>query len=283
MSKTKYCNTVVKTVVAYRTCRVCKWWQRNRPGQAVRTHRCVQNRKGSAKMMESVTGVAGVKQLADDGTPVEFIEGDGDNTLIIRLKHDHDIDMKKHFDKNHVVKNIGKYLYSLAIEKGVKMSKTVICKCVFATSSPRMEANLKAPVPHQFGDHTLCKATFCGFMRNTGEVYRHRSLPYKSSLKNPLRSRLEALFVPIIASAAQYIDLGCSQQCEHANREVSLRSPKTQTALDFQVHATSGFINEGRGYITQAFYSDIYIVSVYVSVLDLLVIYLRNYFITYIK
>lgn len=62
-------------------------------------------------------------------------------------------------------------------------------------------------------------------------------------------SRLESLFKPVIANAEQLADLGSSQQCEHANREVILRAPKSlhygnSESLDFRVKATAAFINE---------------------------------------
>lgn len=63
--------------------------------------------------MESSTGLKGVKELIDEGTPVEYIEGNGDNTLIARLRSELNLEMKKRFNKNHVVKNIGKCLFSL--------------------------------------------------------------------------------------------------------------------------------------------------------------------------
>ncbi|XP_033759590.1 uncharacterized protein LOC117341838 [Pecten maximus] len=108
MSKAKYGKKVVKTVVGHRTCGTCKWWQRNRPGQKIRKHRYVHNHTGSARLMESVSGVQGIKDLKDSGTPVEILEGDGDNTMISRIKHDLGITMKKRLDRNHVVKNVGK-------------------------------------------------------------------------------------------------------------------------------------------------------------------------------
>lgn len=76
-----------------------------------------------------------------------------------------------------------------------------------------LKGNLREINPQQFGDHQYCKPRFCGFLRVQGEVYQHRSLPYKSALKD--------IFKHIIANAEQYIDLGSSQQCEHANREVT--------------------------------------------------------------
>ncbi|XP_053404164.1 uncharacterized protein LOC123554354 isoform X1 [Mercenaria mercenaria] len=257
---------VLKTVVSHRTCGTCKWWHRNRPGKKVRNHRCVHTHTGSARHMESVSGEKRVKELLEEGTPIEYLEGDGDNTLIARLKSNLNLTMKKRFDRNHVVKNIGKRLYMLHGEKGVKLSKNVIIhiqKClkyVFAKhqgDDTGMKENLRAVIPHQFGDHSLCQPRFCGYKRKPGSVYSHRSLPYKVPLKdNNLRSRLESIFQPIISNAEQYSDLGSSQQCEHANREVTLRVPKSlhygdSESLDHRVHATSAFINEGRNYIVQ--------------------------------
>ncbi|KAK3108256.1 hypothetical protein FSP39_004267 [Pinctada imbricata] len=120
-----------------------------------------------------------------------------------------------------------------------------------------MEENLKALLPHQFGDHSLCKDRFCGFKRNPKENYVHRSLPYKAALKDDnLRSHLQPIFDQATARAEQYVDLGSSQQCEHANREVTLRVPKSHhygnsESLDFRVNASAAFINEGRSYISK--------------------------------
>ena len=266
MSKAKYGKKVLKTVVSHRTCGVCKWWQRKRPKLKVRNHQCVFDHGGSARNMESTSGVRGVKELIDGGTPVEYLEGDGDNTLIARLRTDLNISMKKRFDRNHIVKNVGKSLYSLHAEKGVKLSKNVIVhiqKClkyVFARNQgdeEGMAANLKALIPHQFGDHSKCDAKLCGSLRKPDTPYVHNGLPYKAPLKDDvLRSRLDKIFSTVIANAHQYADLGSSQQCEHANREVTLRVPKSHhygnsKALDYRVHATSAFINEGRNYIVQ--------------------------------
>ena len=55
-------------------------------GQKVREHRYVKTHSGSVRLLESVSGEKGVKELAVEGTPVEYLEGDGDNTLIARLR-----------------------------------------------------------------------------------------------------------------------------------------------------------------------------------------------------
>lgn len=216
--------------------------------------------------MEATSGEKGILDLASEGTPVEYCEGDGDTTLLSRLKTNQGIDMKKRFDKNHVMKNIGKSLYSLQAEKGVKLSKTVIVhlqKCISYALSMNsgdedgLKENLEAIIPHNFGDHQLCKPRFCQKLRKPDLQYIHRSLPYKHNLSDEkLRLRLNEIMATVISKVGQLVDLGSSQQCEHANREVTLRAPKNihyggTEALDFRVHATSAFINEGRSYITK--------------------------------
>ncbi|KAH3778820.1 hypothetical protein DPMN_180292 [Dreissena polymorpha] len=85
---------VVKAIVGHRLCGVCSWWRRNKPGQKVRPQRCVRNHTGSARAMEATSGVKGVKELSEQGTPVEYLEGDGDNTLISKLKSDLYVQLK---------------------------------------------------------------------------------------------------------------------------------------------------------------------------------------------
>lgn len=63
MSKLKYGKKVVKIVVNYRICGVCKWWYRNRLGCFVRKYRCVCNYIGSVRFMESIGGLMGVKEF----------------------------------------------------------------------------------------------------------------------------------------------------------------------------------------------------------------------------
>lgn len=57
-------NKVLKTVIKHRSCATCKWWKRNRPGQRIRSHRCVWNHNGSARMMESEAGLLALKEMS---------------------------------------------------------------------------------------------------------------------------------------------------------------------------------------------------------------------------
>lgn len=95
MSKLEYGKKVVKTVVNHRTCGVCKWLHRNRPGRPVRKHSCVCKHTGNARFMGSTGGLNCVKKLAVQGTPIECLEGDGDNPLISCIKNELNISLKK--------------------------------------------------------------------------------------------------------------------------------------------------------------------------------------------
>ncbi|KAL4222717.1 hypothetical protein ACF0H5_018758 [Mactra antiquata] len=66
-------------------------------------------------------------------------------------------------------------------------------------------------------------------MKENGAKYVHNILLYKVPLKDPsgtLKATLDRIFQPVIANATQCADLRSSQQCELANREVTLRAPK---------------------------------------------------------
>ena len=264
-------NKVLKTVITHRTCGKCKWWKRNKPGTRAPPHRCVWNHNGSARSMESQAGLEALKSMSDQGTPVQVIEGDGDNTLIARAKNQLGVTITKKLDKNHCIKNIVKSFYELRSEK-VKISNQVIthlAKCLkycFAKNQgnvDNMRENLIALVPHQFGDHTRCNARFCGYKRSNSNEYTHRSLPYKAPLNDSvLYAKLTEIFKPIIDKAPLYVDLGSSQACEHANRAVSLKAPKhihfgESESLDFRIKAAAASINQGRKYLSEVAVDDV--------------------------
>lgn len=63
--------------------------------------------------MECKSGVQGIRELAEKGTPVENLEGDGDTTMLAYVKSDLNLSLKKWYDRNNVVKNIGKHFYAI--------------------------------------------------------------------------------------------------------------------------------------------------------------------------
>jgi hypothetical protein len=55
-------------------------------------------------MMESEAGLQAIKEMTSQGTPVDIIEGDGDNTVMARPKSQCGKSVVKRLDKNHCVK-----------------------------------------------------------------------------------------------------------------------------------------------------------------------------------
>lgn len=54
----------------------------------------------SARLMESTGGLIGLKELATQGTSIECIEGEDDNTLTACIKDELNISLKKKFNKS---------------------------------------------------------------------------------------------------------------------------------------------------------------------------------------
>ena len=74
-------------------------------------HTCHQNWHGSAKAMEPDMFVERVKDSTSDGVKIAKVAGDDDNTGMNRIRQHGHSDIIKESDKNHVHKNIGKWLY----------------------------------------------------------------------------------------------------------------------------------------------------------------------------
>lgn len=86
--------------------------------------------------------------------------------MLARIKTDLNRTLKKRYDHNHIVKNIGKKL--LRCEKFSKSVIQHIQKCLkyaFAkieSDKTRMEENLRAIIPHQFWDYSSYHPRCCG-------------------------------------------------------------------------------------------------------------------------
>lgn len=63
-------------------------------------HISVQNHRGSDRMMESKAGLLARNEMSSQGTPVEKIEGDGDNTLIASLQIECGLSVVKDWKKS---------------------------------------------------------------------------------------------------------------------------------------------------------------------------------------
>lgn len=97
-----------------------------------------------------------------------------------------------------------------------------------------MEENLRP-----FGDHSSGHSRFCGFKRKPQEKYIHISLPHKTFVII-LGINVKTFLDPVINNIEQMAYLESIQQCELANREVTLWAPKSlhkgnSESLDFRV------------------------------------------------
>uniref|UniRef100_A0A8W8I6I6 Exonuclease domain-containing protein n=1 Tax=Magallana gigas TaxID=29159 RepID=A0A8W8I6I6_MAGGI len=74
-------NKVLKTVIKHRSCATCKWWKRNRPGQRIRSHRCVWNHNGSARMTESEAGLLALKEMSSQDISWTLLKRGGNEAI----------------------------------------------------------------------------------------------------------------------------------------------------------------------------------------------------------
>ncbi|ELU09189.1 hypothetical protein CAPTEDRAFT_202803 [Capitella teleta] len=161
----------------------------------------------------------------DGGSWYTHCHGDSDNIMMVHIRNDLQLNLEKKFDRSHVIINIGKSLFELQKIKTVKLSRNVINHVMKEPCGSEGEST-STDTP-SVGDNEICKPIFCGYKRNQTTKYVHKSLPYKVPLKNDaLRAKLNELFTPIINRAESYADLGSSQQCEAANKELTTRAPK---------------------------------------------------------
>lgn len=59
--------------------------------------------------MEGKSGIQAIQEVMLQNTPVEVIEGDGDNTVISGIENELGVRIKKKLDRNYCVKTIVKY------------------------------------------------------------------------------------------------------------------------------------------------------------------------------
>ncbi|XP_021373023.1 uncharacterized protein LOC110463022 [Mizuhopecten yessoensis] len=203
----------------------------------VTPHDCRKNWDGSAKAMESSMCVSMLKDLQKKGSPVQTIIMDNDSTSIAKARSEVDGSIQKVSDFNHTKKDFTNKLYSLQSSKKYKLlnSKTIchLGKCfAYAVKQNKenkdiLKSNLKAIVPHTFGDHANCQEFWCGYVRDP-ELYVPKQLPYKRYLVGEeLRTDLDNIFQKYAEQADKLMLLGSSQRNENFNNTVASKNPKS--------------------------------------------------------
>ena len=116
--------------------------------------------------------------------------------------------------------------------------------------------NLRAIVPHAFGEHTDCNASWCGSLKDPSN-YTHRGLPHGKDLEDQnLRKSLEEIIEVYALNAEKLAPLGSSQANESLNNTIGSKAPKirhygSSESNDFRVACAVGQKNLGYSYVSQ--------------------------------
>lgn len=114
--------------------------------------------------------------------------------------------------------------------------------------------NLGAIVPHAFGKHEDCDASWCGYHKDPGN-FTHKSLPHGKDLKDEkLQKDLEAVVEVFAKKAERLVHLGSSQANESLNNSIGSKAPKIRhygasEYNDFRVACTVSQKNCGYSYV----------------------------------
>ena len=239
----------------------------------VRQHDCRKNWSGSAKAMEPDLAVSMLNTFKDKDASIKTITMDDDSTTIARARTEVDPSVSKISDRNRTNKNFTKKLYDLQKEKKYTLlkNKTIshLQKCFsYALAANKenpleLKSNLEAITPHVFGDHSLCRESWCGFLKDQSK-YRPKNLPYSKYLHGEdFRNDLNAIFMDYANQSERLCNLGSSQSNESFNNSVASKAKKSNyyggsESLCYRVAAAGCQKNIGPSYMVDVSYSSIY-------------------------
>ncbi|XP_052080738.1 uncharacterized protein LOC127718722 [Mytilus californianus] len=173
--------------------------------------------------------------------------------------------MVKTSDRNHIIINITKKLYSLK-PKQKELTPMVINAITKNYSymlaqnqgSPeKIEKGVRGMIDHMYGKHQTCDMKWCGYLKDRTS-YRHTNLPFGKDLTSEsLKADLEKLFLGKIESQSKKLSkLASSQANESFNHTVSTKAAKNKhysgsSSLNYRVSAAVLQKNEGYGYVSK--------------------------------
>ena len=132
---------------------------------------------------------------------VSILVGDDDSSTISKVRRSVDHEIKKWSDIVHAKRSFGSALY--AVKPKYKSLTPMIIEYLqrcfgYALKQNKddpegVRKNLRAIVPHAFGEHTDCNASWCGYLKDPSN-YTHRGLPHGKDLEDQnLRKSLEEI------------------------------------------------------------------------------------------
>lgn len=174
---------------------------------------------------------------------------DDDTRTMSRLKSTVDPEIDKLSDKIHI-KNIWNSLYNKNRDNKTftRSDISYFVKCASYTISQNtgyaesLKRNLAAIVPHTFGEHYNCNASWCGYMKNPN-TNKHSGLPRVCDLSDQLlRKDIYTLFNRMADKSDKLTHCGSSQANESLNFIITTKAPKFKhfggsESLNFRVAA----------------------------------------------
>lgn len=213
--------------------------------------------------MESAIACDLVSSLMDMGYRVNTITMDDDTTTISRLQKNVDPQIKKHRDRTHVKKNFKNSLFDVKDEH--KQLTTDMINYFVSCSSYAIAQNkddevtlasrLSSIVPHAFGDHNLCDASWCGYLK-CPETYKHTGLPGGRDMSGAkLKKDMESAFKRF-AEKPDLANCGSTQANESLNHIIGTKVPKSKhfgssESANFRIAAGVAQGNIGRDYVVK--------------------------------
>ncbi|XP_034253386.1 uncharacterized protein LOC117652526 isoform X2 [Thrips palmi] len=230
------------TMIGLKSKKICGWESLTRKCwkcERGRPHLCKGVFKGSAKAMEPEAAVRLIcknSSLNEANVVVAAVAGDDDAASASAIRHNSTTHIVKWSDHNHTVKSVKNGLFVIQARFPKIFPKSYINYFLSCYSTavkqnkgnPKgLRRNLKALVPHAFGDHGTCGA-WCGFIKNPA-TYKHKYFEDNGkdlAACEPLRRDLEAHFRRYIIRAATIAPAASSQKNEAVNNVFISKSAK---------------------------------------------------------
>ena len=261
-------GNVLSYATRNKACRVCS--HAKKQNTQPREHDCRKNHAGSSKAMEPSVACQLWNEAPKQNVKFSTFVGDDDTTTQAHLHQNVPYGVEKWSDIVHTKRSLTTRLYNLASRSSFPNSSPLsqkvinyLTKCfsyAIAQNSDveSLKLALKCIIPHAFGDHTSCDASWCGYLKE-GTLYKHRSLPYNKDLYGQdLKKALTVIFNEYATDtvAQKLIPFANSQRNESLNGIIGSKNPKIKfyggsESNDFRVACAVNQKNIGYSYISK--------------------------------
>ena len=196
--------------------------------------------------------------------------GDDDSTTLAELVKKVPYELHKFSDIIHIKRSLGTRLYNLSqrvkfpdssslSQKVINYLQKCFSYCIHQNKNnpSQLSKEIKAIIPHAFGDHSKCSPMWCRF--HEGPLgYTHHELPYGKDLHGEqLKSALESIMSDYTTDVVLSKLAPClnSQRNESLNRTIGSKNLKIRyyggsESSDYRIACGVAQKNEGHQYIS---------------------------------